>query len=130
VGLDIEEKVRWTEEHIRESMGDLVDKFSLLKFHVNGSSPIDAPNQDLATVDMRIFAQSPDIEMFNINNPDSFGRRTMVCILESAPVSQNELRTAPMELILKSTGCLAQQRSPPGARQALSRVLRCTFPPV
>jgi hypothetical protein len=86
VGLDIEEKVRWTEEHVRESMGDLVNKYSLLKFHVTGSSPIDAANQDLATVDMRIFAQSPDPEMFNMSNPDSFGRRTMVCILESAPV--------------------------------------------
>jgi len=87
VGLDMEEKARWTEDHVREAIGDRIKKFSLLKFHVNGTSPVDAPNQDLATVDMRIFAQSPDRETLNMKDPDSFGRLVMSLILESAPVS-------------------------------------------
>lgn len=62
-------------------------KFSMLKFHVNGSSPIDAPNQDVATVDFRIFAQSPDRELLRMNNPDGFFRRSMVTFLEGVPVS-------------------------------------------
>ena len=86
VGLDIEEKARWTEEQIRESLGDLCNKLSLLKFHLNDTSPIDAPNQDAATADLRIVAQGSDAEMFDFLNPQSFGRKTMDCILESAPV--------------------------------------------
>lgn len=82
----MEEKARWTEEHVRESLGPLADQLSLLKFHLNGTSPIDAPNQDAATVDLRIVAQGRDLEMFDMSNPHSFGRKTMVCILESAPV--------------------------------------------
>lgn len=62
-------------------------KFSMLKFNVNGSSPIDAPNQDVATVDFRIFAQSPDRELLRMNNPDGFFRRSMVTFLEGVPVS-------------------------------------------
>jgi hypothetical protein len=87
VGLDIEEKVRWTEEHVREAIGDLADKLSVLKFHLNGTSNLDAPNQDAATVDLRIFAQGPSLELFDMDNPHSFGRKAMVLILESAPVS-------------------------------------------
>lgn len=87
------EKARWTEEHVRESLGDTADKLSLLKFHLNGTSPVDAPNQDAATVDLRIFAQGRDYETFDMNNPFSFGRKTMVCILESAPVCLVEFLT-------------------------------------
>jgi hypothetical protein len=87
VGLDIEEKARFTEDQIRESLGpEQLKKFSLLKFHVNGSSPIDARNQDLATVDFRIFAQSPDRELLRMSNPDGFFRRSMVTFLEGVPV--------------------------------------------
>ncbi|KAI1613806.1 hypothetical protein EDD36DRAFT_208061 [Exophiala viscosa] len=94
VGLDMEEKARWTEEHVRESLGDMAEKLSLLKFHLNGTSPVDAPNQDAATVDFKIFAQGRDYEMFDMENPHSFGRKTMVCILESAPGASlsNDLR--------------------------------------
>ncbi len=87
LGLDIKEKARWTEEQIRESLGDLCNKLSLLKFHLNGTSALDAPNQDAATVGLRIVAQGPDANMFNFLNPHSFGRKVMDCILESAPVS-------------------------------------------
>lgn len=86
VGLDIQEKARWTEEQIRESIGDEIQKYSLLRFHLNGSSPIDAPNQDEATVDFRIFAQSRNPEVMDPRNQRGFLRTVMVCTLESAPV--------------------------------------------
>lgn len=87
VGLDIEEKAKYTEDQIREALGpDVLKKFSLLKFHLNGSSPIDARNQDVATVDFRIFAQSPDRELLRMTNPDGFFRRSMVTFLEGVPV--------------------------------------------
>lgn len=89
VGLDIKEKVRWTEEQIRESIGTQISKYSMLKFHVNGTSPLDAPTQDEATVDMRVFAQSRDAEVMDPRNPNGFLRTVMVCTLESAPVSRS-----------------------------------------
>jgi hypothetical protein len=90
VGLDIDEKAQYTEAQIRESLGEeLIKKFSLLKFHVNGSSPIDARNQDVATVDFRVFAQSPDRDLLRMENPDGFFRRCMVTFLEGVPVSCN-----------------------------------------
>lgn len=88
VGLDIEEKAKWTEEQILEAIGEeRLKKFSMLKFHVNGSSPIDAPNQDVATVDFRIFAQSPDRDLLSMRNPYGFFRLCMVTFLEGVPVS-------------------------------------------
>jgi hypothetical protein len=97
VGLDIEEKAKYTEDQIREALGpELLKKFSLLKFHVNGSSPIDARNQDVATVDFRIFAQSPDRELLRMSNPDGFFRRSMVTFLEGVPGASlgNDMRQA------------------------------------
>lgn len=100
VGLDIEEKAKYTEDQIREALGpETLKKFSLLKFHVNGTSPIDAPNQDAATVDFRIFAQSPDRELLRMTNPDGFFRRSMVTFLEGVPVSDQPL------YFLISCGC-------------------------
>ena len=87
MGLDIQEKARWTEEQIRESIGDEINKYSMLKFSINGTSPIDAPNQDEATVDFRIFAQSRDKELMDPRNPRGFLRTVMVCTLESCPAS-------------------------------------------
>ncbi|KAL4808017.1 hypothetical protein BDV18DRAFT_151260 [Aspergillus unguis] len=97
VGLDIEEKAKFMEDQIREALGpETIKKFSLLKFHVNGSSPIDARNQDLATVDFRIFAQSPDRELLRMTNPDGFFRRSMVTFLEGVPGASlgNDMRQA------------------------------------
>ncbi|KAL4919158.1 hypothetical protein BDW62DRAFT_217046 [Aspergillus aurantiobrunneus] len=97
VGLDIEEKAKFTESQILESLGsETLKKFSLLKFHVNGSSPIDARNQDLATVDFRIFAQSQDRELLRMSNPDGFFRRSMVTFLEGVPGASlgNDMRQA------------------------------------
>ncbi|KAF2104226.1 DUF1446-domain-containing protein [Rhizodiscina lignyota] len=95
VGLDIEEKCQWMEEQARYAIGEeLIKKFSLLKFHVHGTSPINSRNQELATVDFRIFAQAPDAELFNPSLPDGFSRRLYETVLQSCPgVSRsNDLR--------------------------------------
>lgn len=87
VGLDIEEKCRWTEEQTRYAIGDNISRFSLLKFHQNGSSPINAKNQDVATVDFRIFAQTQDPELLRTDIPNGFNRWVLETFLQSAPVS-------------------------------------------
>ncbi|KAF2841026.1 DUF1446-domain-containing protein [Patellaria atrata CBS 101060] len=59
-GLDIEQKAEWTKRQILKSMGENAKKFSVLNFTVNGYSQPDPENQDYATVDFRIFAQTKD----------------------------------------------------------------------
>lgn len=66
-------------------MGDNVHRFSTLKFHQNGSSPIDAHNQDIATVDFRIFAQTSDPEVVRPDVPNGFNRWCLETFLQSAP---------------------------------------------
>jgi hypothetical protein len=88
VGLDIEEKCRWMEEQARYAIGkDLIDQFSMLKFHVHGTSPINARTQELATVDFRIFAQAQDAALFDPSLPDGFSRKLYETVLQSCPVS-------------------------------------------
>lgn len=97
VGLDIEEKCKWTEEQIKYELGEeRLKKFTTLKFMQNGSSVIDARNQDVATVDFRIFAQSRDRELLNMRNPDGFFRISMVTFLQSCPGASlgNDMRQA------------------------------------
>lgn len=97
VGLDIAEKAQWTKEQILESLGpERISQFSMLKFHVNGSSPIDAPNQDVATVDFRIFAQSKDRDLLRMSNPYGLFRLCMVTFLEGVPGASlgNDMRQA------------------------------------
>ena len=87
-GLDIEEKCKFTEDQIRFELGEeTLKKFTCLRFMQNGSSVIDARNQDVATVDFRIFAQSKDRELLNMRNPNGFFRKSMVTFLQSVPVS-------------------------------------------
>jgi hypothetical protein len=87
VGLDIEEKCRWMEEHARYAIGeDLISQFSMLKFHVHGTSPINPKNQELATVDFRIFAQAKDAALFDPSIPDGFARKLYETVLQSCPV--------------------------------------------
>ncbi|KAF1987325.1 DUF1446-domain-containing protein [Aulographum hederae CBS 113979] len=96
-GLDIEEKCRMTEEQIRYELGpELLSKFTMLKFMQNGSSVPDARNQDVATVDFRIFAQSKDRELLNMRNPKGFFRISMVTFLQSVPGASlgNDMRQA------------------------------------
>lgn len=97
VGLDIDEKCRMAEEQILYELGEeRVKKFSCLRFMRNGDSPIDARNQDLATVDFRIFAQSKDRELLSMRNPEGFFRISMVNFLMSCPGASlgNDMRQA------------------------------------
>ncbi|KAF2731149.1 DUF1446-domain-containing protein, partial [Polyplosphaeria fusca] len=96
-GLHIEEKCRWTEEQIKYELGEeTLKKFTTLKFMQNGTSPLDARNQDVATVDFRIFAQSKDRELLNMRNPQGFFRVSMVTFLQSCPGASlgNDMRQA------------------------------------
>lgn len=97
VGLNIEEKCRWTEDQIRYELGpELIKKFTTLKFMQNGSSVPDARNQDVATVDFRIFAQARDRDLLRIHNPQGFFRKSMVTFLMSCPGASlgNDMRQA------------------------------------
>ncbi|PGH20755.1 hypothetical protein AJ80_03515 [Polytolypa hystricis UAMH7299] len=94
-GLDIEEKCQWMEEQVRFALGeDLINKFSLLDFQLHGTSTLNAPSLQLATVDFRIFAQAQDPKLFDPSLPDGFNRRILETVLQSCPgVSRsNDLR--------------------------------------
>ncbi len=94
-GLDIEEKCRWMEEQAKYAIGsDLIKQFSLLKFHVHGTSPHNPRNQEIATVDFRILAQAQDAKLFDSSLHDGFSRRLYETVLQSCPgVSRsNDLR--------------------------------------
>ena len=94
VGLDIEGKCKWMEEQARHAIGeDLIKKFTLLKFHVHGTSPLNARNQELATVDFRIFAQARDEKLFDPSLTDGFSRKLYETVLQSCPVSFGRLLT-------------------------------------
>jgi hypothetical protein len=87
VGLDIAEKCQWMEEQARHSIGeDLIKKFTMLKFHVHGTSPHNPTTQELATVDFRIFAQAQDAALFDPYLPDGFARKLYETVLQSCPV--------------------------------------------
>ncbi|KAF2031223.1 hypothetical protein EK21DRAFT_111259 [Setomelanomma holmii] len=74
------------EEQIRYEFGEeMIKKFDVLKFMQNGSSVIDSRNQDVATVDFRVFTQSRDRELLNMRNPKGFFRISMVNFLMSCP---------------------------------------------
>jgi hypothetical protein len=88
VGLDMEEKCQWMEEQARYAIGeDLIQKFSLLKFHIHGTSPINPATQELATVDFRIFAQAQDAALFDPSLSDGFSRKLYETVLQSCPAS-------------------------------------------
>lgn len=96
-GLGVPEKCRWTEEQIKYELGEeRLKKFTTLKFMQNGSSVIDSPNQDVATVDFRIFAQSTDRDLLRMRNPEGFFRISMVTFLQSCPGASlgNDMRQA------------------------------------
>jgi hypothetical protein len=79
-------KCRWIEEQIRYEFGpEMIKKFDVLKFMQDGSSVIDSPNQDVVTVDFRVFAQSRDRELLNMRNPKSFFHVFMGNLLMSCP---------------------------------------------
>ncbi|KAH7348296.1 hypothetical protein BKA65DRAFT_257917 [Rhexocercosporidium sp. MPI-PUGE-AT-0058] len=96
VGLDLEQKAEWTERQVRTSMGKNVDRFSCLKFTLNGYCPEDPLNQDVATVDFRVFAQTKDRSLVvkdTIEVP-GFNRWCLENFLQSCPGAtiENDIR--------------------------------------
>ena len=95
-GLDLEQKAGWTERQIRKSMGKNAEKFSCLKFSLNGYSPEDPWNQDVATVDFRIFVQTKDRSLVIKDGIDvpGFNRWCLENFLQSCPGAtiENDIR--------------------------------------
>lgn len=79
-GLDIEEKASLLERQVRAILDE--SKFHCLKFRVNGRCPENPRNQDAATVDVRIFAQSRTEESLSTAN---FFRPVTDVIMQSYP---------------------------------------------
>ncbi|KAF4998797.1 hypothetical protein FDECE_11699 [Fusarium decemcellulare] len=79
-GLDIEEKADLLERQVRAILDE--SKFHCLKFRVNGRCPENPRNQDAATVDVRIFAQSRVKESLSTGN---FFRPVTDVIMQSYP---------------------------------------------
>ncbi|KAJ3458836.1 hypothetical protein MRS44_012945 [Fusarium solani] len=79
-GLDIEEKASLLERQVRAILDE--SKFHCLKFRVNGRCPENPRNQDAATVDVRIFAQSRAEESLSTAN---FFRPVTDVIMQSYP---------------------------------------------
>jgi hypothetical protein len=79
-GLDIEEKAALLERQVRHHLDE--SRYHTLKFRINGSCPSNPSNQDAATVDFRIFAQSKDESALSVDN---FLRPCTDVIMESYP---------------------------------------------
>jgi hypothetical protein len=96
VGLDLEQKAEWTEKQVRHSMGKNVERFSCLKFTLNGYSPEDPWNQDVATVDFRVFAQTKDRSLVIKDTMEvpGFNRWCLENFLQSCPGAtiENDIR--------------------------------------
>ena len=85
VGLDIEEKKKMLELQLRHSFGPAgLAKFSLFKLYHYGSVPINPKNQNAATVDVRLVAQSRDITAFD---PVNFVRPALDFVMASIPAA-------------------------------------------
>ncbi len=112
-GIDLEQKCEWTERQIRKSMvcqrqfvlsdhtntgwqGENAKKFDVLKFTLNGYSPEDPWNQDVATVDFRIFVQTRDRSLVVKDGIDvpGFNRWCLENFLQSCPGAtiENDIR--------------------------------------
>lgn len=79
-GLDIAEKAAMIEQQIRNVLD--VASFHTLVFRVNGSCSEDPTNQDAATVDFRVFAQSENESALSVQN---FLRPCTDVIMQSYP---------------------------------------------
>lgn len=77
-------------------MGENAKKFSCLKFTLNGYSPEDPWNQNVATVDFRIFAQTKDRSLVIKDGIDvpGFNRWCLENFLQSCPGAsiENDIR--------------------------------------
>ncbi|KAH8903746.1 DUF1446-domain-containing protein [Coniochaeta sp. PMI_546] len=88
VGLDLEAKAEWTERQIRKSIGpDAIKELSCLKFSLNGYCPENPRNQEVATVDFRIFVQTKNKSLVDKSTLDvpGFNRWCMENFLQSCP---------------------------------------------
>ncbi|KAM5341672.1 hypothetical protein ACJ41O_014703 [Fusarium nematophilum] len=87
VGLDLEEKAEWTERQIRHSIGDRIKDLSCLRFSLNGYSPDNPRNQEVSTVDFRIFVQTKNKALVDKSTLDvpGFNRWCMENFLQSCP---------------------------------------------
>ncbi|KAL4897832.1 DUF1446-domain-containing protein [Aspergillus ambiguus] len=79
-GLDIDEKAALLEKQVRYLLDE--SQYHTLKFRTNGSCPPNPSNQDSATVDLRIFAQSRNEEALSLAN---FFRPCTDVIMQSYP---------------------------------------------
>lgn len=79
-GLDIAQKAAMIEQQVRHLLDE--SSFHTLKFRCNGSCPPDPANQDAATVDLRIFAQSRHQSALELQN---FFRPCTGTIMQSYP---------------------------------------------
>lgn len=96
-GLDLEQKLAWTEKQVRYSMGKANEaKFSCLKFTLNGYSQPDPANQDVATADIRVFAQTKDRSLVVKDSMEvpGFNRWCLENFLQSCPGAsiENDIR--------------------------------------
>jgi hypothetical protein len=94
VGLDIEDKVRLLEEQLRHYYGKMrMSKFSHWDISVYGGVPENPRNQNLATVDVRLFAQAKDAESLSEAN---FVRPALDINMHTFPAAtfHADLRTA------------------------------------
>jgi hypothetical protein len=82
VGLDIDAKARMLESQIRKELGAHANRLTRLEFTKNGSSPNNPTNQNSATVDFRIFAQSRTEQDLS---PQKFVRPCIDVIMEGYP---------------------------------------------
>ena len=120
-GLDIEEKCKVTENQIRYAIGDNISRFTKLKFQQMGYSAVDAPNQDVATVDFRVFAQTKDPELLRPDVPNGFNRWVLETFLQSAPVCLPVISMA--QVLTLSEGCLSEQRPSSSGTETVLRIL-------
>jgi hypothetical protein len=96
-GLDLEAKAEWTERQIRHSIGEEnMKKITCLKFMLNGYTPNNPRNQDIATCDFRIFIQTKDPQLVSVGEVKDqgaggipivpgFNRACMKIFLQSCP---------------------------------------------
>lgn len=95
-GLDLEQKAEWTERQVRHSMGKNAERFSCLKFSLNGYCPDDPRNQDVATADFRVFVQTKDRSLVVRDTMEvpGFNRWCMENFLQSCPGAtiENDIR--------------------------------------
>ncbi|TKA75002.1 hypothetical protein B0A55_02645 [Friedmanniomyces simplex] len=113
-GLDLEQKAEWTERQVRHSMGKNAERFSCLKFSLNGYCPDDPRNQDVATADFRVFVQTKDRSLVVRDTMEvpGFNRWCMENFLQSCPGAtiENDIRQSAGKEFYEYWAALLPQR--------------------